>query len=72
MGFPGGSYGEESGCNAENLSSIPGREDPLEKGTATHSSMLAWGIPWTEEPGRHPCGCQERDMTEGLNTQPIT
>ena len=29
-----------------------GREDPLEKGTATHSSILAWIIPWTEEPGR--------------------
>ena len=28
------------------------REDPLEKGTATHSSILAWKIPWTEEPGR--------------------
>ena len=28
-----------------------GREDPLEKGTATHSSILAWNIPWTEEPG---------------------
>ena len=28
-----------------------GWEDPLEKGTATHSSMLAWRIPWTEEPG---------------------
>ena len=28
-----------------------GLEDPLEKQTATHSSMLAWGIPWTEEPG---------------------
>ena len=26
-------------------------EDPLEKGMATHSSILAWGIPWTEEPG---------------------
>ena len=26
-------------------------EDPLEKGMATHSSVLAWGIPWTEEPG---------------------
>ena len=30
----------------------PGREDPLEKGTTTHSSILAWRIPWTEEPGR--------------------
>ena len=29
---------------------IPGREDPLEEGTATHSSILAWRIPWTEEP----------------------
>ena len=31
-----------------------GREDPLEKGLATHSSILAWRIPWTEEPGE-PC-----------------
>ena len=29
-----------------------GREDPLEKAMATHSSILAWKIPWTEEPGR--------------------
>ena len=29
-----------------------GREDPLEEGMATHSSILAWEIPWTEEPGR--------------------
>ena len=28
-----------------------GLEDPLEQGMATHSSILAWGIPWTEEPG---------------------
>ena len=31
--------------------SIPGLEDPLEEGMATHSSILACGIPWTEEPG---------------------
>ena len=31
---------------------IPGSEDPLEKETATHSSTLVWGMPWTEEPGR--------------------
>jgi len=30
----------------------PGQEDPLEKGMATHSSVLSWRIPWTEEPGR--------------------
>ena len=29
-----------------------GQEDPLEKGMATHSSILAWKIPWTQEPGR--------------------
>ena len=36
-----------------------GREDPLEKGMATHSSILAWEIPWIEESGRlHPMGSQ--------------
>ena len=36
-----------------------GREDPLEKGKATHSSVLAWRVPWTEEPGRRqPMGSQ--------------
>ena len=33
------------------LGSIPGREDPLKEGMATHSSTLAWEIPWREEPG---------------------
>ena len=33
----------------ESIQSL-GREDPLEEGMATHSSILAWGIPWTEEP----------------------
>ena len=42
---------KESTSNAEDPDSIPGSEDPLEKGTATHSSILAWRIPWTEEPG---------------------
>ena len=41
-----------------------GLEDPLEKEMATHSSILAWKIPWTEEPGgRHSKGSQELDMT---------
>ena len=35
-----------------------GWEDPLEKGMATHSSILAWKIPWTEEPGRQSMGSQ--------------
>ena len=33
------------------MGSILGQEDPLEEGMATHSSILAWRIPWTEEPG---------------------
>ena len=41
-----------------------GQEDPLEKELATHSSILAWRIPWTEEPGRpQSMGTQESDMT---------
>ena len=51
MGFPGGSDGKESACSTGDLGSIPGWEDPLEKGMATHSSILTWRIPWTEEPG---------------------
>ena len=47
--FPGGSDGKESACNAEDTHLILGWEDTLEKGMATHSSILAWGIPWTEE-----------------------
>ena len=44
-----------------------GQEDPLEKGMATHSSILAWRIPWTEEPGRlQSWGCKESDTTEQL------
>ena len=41
-----------------------GWEDPLEKEMATHSSILAWRIPWSEEPGRlQSMGLQESDMT---------
>ena len=44
------------------------QEDPLEKGMATHSSNLAWRIPWTEEPGRlySSWGPKESDRTEQL------
>ena len=38
-------------ANAGDTDSIPGSERSLEKGMATHSSILAWDIPWTEEPG---------------------
>ena len=48
MDFPDGSDGKESACNAGDL----GLEDSLEKGMAAHSRILAWRIPWTEEPSR--------------------
>ena len=50
MEFLGGSDGKESAKQEPRFDSL-GQEDPLEKGMATHSSILAWRIPWTEEPG---------------------
>ena len=47
-----------------------GQEDPLKKDMATHSSILAWRIPWTEEPGGLQCmGSQESDTTYQLSMQ---
>ena len=49
-----------------------GWEDPLEKEMATHSSIFAWIIPWTEEPGGlQPWGCRELDTTEQLENEEI-
>ena len=55
VGFPGGSSGKElalpmQGTWKKQVRSL-GQEDTLEEGMATHSSILAWGRPWTEEPG---------------------
>ena len=53
----------------EALNRVPslGWEDPLEREMATHSSILAWGIPWTEEPGGLQCmGSQGVDPSERL------
>ena len=47
LGFPCGSAGKESTCNVETWVRSMGWEDPLEKGKATHSSVLACRIPWT-------------------------
>ena len=47
-----GSDSEESTCNVGDPGLIPGLGRSLEKGMATHSSILAWRIPWAEEPGR--------------------
>ena len=50
-GFPGGSVIKNLPANAGDEGSSLGQEDPLEKEMATHSSILAWEAPWTEEPG---------------------
>jgi len=63
--FPGGSDGKESACNQDTWVQSLGQEDPLEKAMAAHSSILAWRIPWTEEPGgRQSMGHKESDATE--------
>ena len=51
MGSSGGSDGKESSCSAETWVQSLGWDDPLEEGMATHSTILAWRIPKTEDPG---------------------
>ena len=51
-GLPVGSAGEESTCHARDMGSIPGSGRSPGEEMATHSSILAWRIPWREEPGR--------------------
>ena len=50
-GFTHGSLIKNLPANAGDVGSILGQDDPLEEEMATHSSILAWRIPWTEEPG---------------------
>ena len=52
QGFPGSSAVKNLPTSRETWVQSLGQEDPLEKGMADHSSILAWRIPWTEEPGR--------------------
>ena len=59
-------HGKESACSAGDLGLIPGSGRYLDKGMATHSSILAWRIPLTEKPGR--LHSMELDTTERLNT----
>ena len=62
---PGDSDGKESACNSGDPDSI----DPTEKGLATYSSILAWKIPWTEEPGGlQSMGSQRVGHDWGTNT----
>ena len=52
QGLPWWVSDKESTCTTGDAGSVLGQEDPLEKEMAAHSSILAWEIPWTEEPGR--------------------
>ena len=51
LDFPGGSAVKNSPAVQETWVQSQGQEDPLDEGMATHSSILAWEIPWIEEPG---------------------
>ena len=65
---PGGSDGNEPVCKAGGLGSIPG-SGRSQKGMATHSSIFAWRIPWTEEPGGYsPWGSQRVGHDGTTNT----
>ena len=62
--LPGGSDGKESACNARDQGLIPGLGRSPGEGNSNRSSILAWRVPWTEEPGRlQSMGSQESDMT---------
>ena len=68
MGLPGGSLVKNLPVNAGDMGMIPGQEDPLEKKITTQSSILAWRLPWTEEPGGlQSMGSQELNTIEQLN-----
>ena len=70
LGFPGGSDSKESACKAGDPGSIPGSERSPEKEMATHSSILAWEIAWTEEPGRlESMGSQESEIVNKQQKQ---
>ena len=58
LSVPGGSGNKESVCNAGDQVRSLGQEDSLEKGTASHCSILAWRMPWTEPGGLQSMGSQ--------------
>ena len=67
MGFPCSSVSKESACSAGDQGSIPGLGRSPGEGNGNHSCILAWRIPWTEDPvGYSPWGHTEADTTEQL------
>ena len=67
--FPGGSAGKVSACSVGDLGSIPGWEDPLEKGKDTNSSILAWRIPGTVSPWVRKSWTRLRDFHFPFTTE---
>ena len=64
-GFSDASIGKDPTCQCKRHKRRGfGQEDPLEEGMATHSSILAWRIPWTEEPGRLQSKRSQRDRQD--------
>ena len=64
MGFPGGSVVKNPPASAGNVGSIPGSGRSPGEGTATHSSILAWELPWTEDPGRLQSMGSQKNQTQ--------
>ena len=63
MAFPGPTVVKNPPANEKDAGSIPGSEDPMEDEMAIYSIILAWKIPWTEEPG----GLQSMGVTKKLD-----
>ena len=66
-GFLGGSVVKNPPAKQETQVQSLDQEDPLEKEMATHSSILAWRIPWTEEPGRLQSMGWQKSQTQLIN-----
>ena len=66
-GFPDGSVEKNPPAKQETLVQSLGWEDPLKKEMATHSSILAWETPWTEEPGGLQCMWLSKSQTRLSN-----
>ena len=70
-GFPSGAAVKNLSAMQENQVLSLSQEDPLATEMATHSSILTWEVPWTEEPGGYisPRCCKQLDTTQGQNNQ---
>ena len=71
LGFPGGSVVKNAPAMKETQAQSLGQEDPLEKGMATHSSILPWRTPWTESDGKESaCNAVDLGLIRGWGRSP--